>query len=524
MKKKFIKQINIRQLILMFAISMTLLTLLNAFYSAWRVQEQVLMNNALSKHRAYAEKVAATIDLYLTGSIQHLSYSASLIGENVDNKTFILKEIQRIQHQDSGFDAITLINADARLIAAFPDATGLTGHEMNTPGVRKSLKTKLPQISNAYSSATGELVVYVSVPVFDPRGQYYGVLGGSIYLHQKNILSELIRNHYQRDNSYVYLVDNRDVVLYHPDPERIGGQELGNAVVEAVERGESGAMHVTNSRGVAMLAGFSSVHQASWGVVSQQSLKRTLEPVDTLMWQMVAGVMPLGLLGLLVIGWFAHAISHPLRQLADGAEQPDIRKAEEDIRNVKSWYVEATYIRQALLKGLSSISSRMRWLDDQANQDPLTGLLNRRATESVLQQFGEHQTRFAIISLDIDHFKRVNDTLGHDMGDIVLQSLASTLQDNSRQGDYACRMGGEEFLLLLPETPLAAATGFAERLRETIAGTQISGVGSITISAGVTVWPEGEKTITEALKKADELMYQAKRNGRNRTESEWHAG
>jgi diguanylate cyclase (GGDEF)-like protein len=118
--------------------------------------------------------------------------------------------------------------------------------------------------------------------------------------------------------------------------------------------------------------------------------------------------------------------------------------------------------------------------------------------------------------LDIDHFKRVNDTYGHDIGDLVLVKLSEIIRSCSRDGDYSCRLGGEEFLVLLPNVSLSAAAEFAERLRGTVASSTIDVVGSITVSLGVAHWPGSADEISDALKIADEEMYRAKQQGRNR--------
>lgn len=120
-----------------------------------------------------------------------------------------------------------------------------------------------------------------------------------------------------------------------------------------------------------------------------------------------------------------------------------------------------------------------------------------------------------MISLDIDRFKAVNDTFGHDIGDVTLKALAQLLKRSCRKNDTACRMGGEEFMMFFPDTSVEAAADIAERLRKEVAAAKIETVGHITISLGVTVWPSGVDSVSQALKRADELMYQAKQAGRN---------
>lgn len=127
---------------------------------------------------------------------------------------------------------------------------------------------------------------------------------------------------------------------------------------------------------------------------------------------------------------------------------------------------------------------------------------------------------FSIIAVDIDHFKAVNDTWGHDTGDLVIKRLADAMRACSRDEDLLCRSGGEEFLMLLPATPLEDAVHVAERLRAFVDDIRdMPGPGHITISLGVAYWAPGKESLDALLKRADDALYRAKRAGRNRTEA-----
>ncbi|WP_339252774.1 GGDEF domain-containing protein [Sporosarcina sp. FSL W8-0480] len=122
-----------------------------------------------------------------------------------------------------------------------------------------------------------------------------------------------------------------------------------------------------------------------------------------------------------------------------------------------------------------------------------------------------------MLIFDIDKFKRVNDTYGHAMGDEVLKYLAESMLETTREGDICCRFGGEEFVILLPETDKLMAFNIAERLRKKMEST-ISPCGEIvTISIGIAMYPEDGKHPAELLELADQSLYEAKRIGRNRT-------
>jgi diguanylate cyclase (GGDEF)-like protein len=165
-----------------------------------------------------------------------------------------------------------------------------------------------------------------------------------------------------------------------------------------------------------------------------------------------------------------------------------------------------------------------RWTEEQASEariDSLTGLANRRALEEILAAEISRAQRFrhdlAVVLLDLDGFKDKNDSFGHAAGDVMLRAVSVLLSSLARQGDTVARWGGEEFVVVLPETDLPGARRFAERLRRTI---EAHSVGEMRTSASCGVAAMlPEDTVDELLGAADEGLYRAKSNGRNRTET-----
>ena len=153
---------------------------------------------------------------------------------------------------------------------------------------------------------------------------------------------------------------------------------------------------------------------------------------------------------------------------------------------------------------------------DKSTIDPLTGLINRRTLDDVLQKWTAKEKEFAAIMLDIDHFKNVNDTYGHAIGDEVLKYLAKNMKKATREQDICCRFGGEEFIILLPETTAQDAYAIAERLRQTLEKTNSPCGRPITFSAGVASFPKIAANSTDLLELVDNALYEAKRTGRNR--------
>jgi diguanylate cyclase (GGDEF)-like protein len=161
-------------------------------------------------------------------------------------------------------------------------------------------------------------------------------------------------------------------------------------------------------------------------------------------------------------------------------------------------------------------------LEFHASYDALTGLLNRRELlerlETEVSRAQRHDQPLVIFLLDIDHFKRINDTLGHKAGDRVLQGFAAMLNGHLRKMDLCGRYGGEEFIVALPETELHKAVGLAERLRSLIENNDRLAHGlrlSITVSIGISAYPADGSNVAELIDAADKALYRAKNGGRN---------
>jgi diguanylate cyclase (GGDEF)-like protein len=154
--------------------------------------------------------------------------------------------------------------------------------------------------------------------------------------------------------------------------------------------------------------------------------------------------------------------------------------------------------------------------------DELTEIGNRRNFDVRMREEINRSSRFghafSLLLLDIDQFKRFNDEFGHPQGDAVLRALGALMRSMSREGDVPCRIGGEEFAFILPETLKADAMAFAERMRRGVEGTIMAPDGQrpITISLGLAAFPEDGKSPEDLLRAADEALYESKHAGRNR--------
>ena len=279
-----------------------------------------------------------------------------------------------------------------------------------------------------------------------------------------------------------------------------------------------------------------------WQLVLRQPVTTALTPVKLLHQQILWLALALIVLGLLLSLVLARQFSLPIIKLARDARSISSAKLQDF--QTESSLTEIRELANALHTMLQSLQHKQQQLTEanntleqqvaertlelqHANQvlqqlsltDPLTGVANRRRAEQQLQlaiaQFQRYQTPGTVLLLDIDHFKRINDNFGHDIGDLVLKQLAQAWQAELRSSDLLARFGGEEFLVLATQTNLDDAVLLAEKLRVSTAALHIPQVGKVTVSIGVAPFTPDNLEHELFLKQADEALYRAKQTGRN---------
>ncbi|MDM5088550.1 GGDEF domain-containing protein [Aeromonas bestiarum] len=513
---RFLK-IDLRSLILALAVISVMATLSNSFYATYEAQRALLISNTLDANRVYAAKLAEMTNTMIQSSQSQLAYSAALLAPAMKDDSTLLSEMQRLQQQTATFNSVAVVNADAVVVAVYPNTLQVKGARLTSQSARLSITTRQPVITDPFISLSGNYLISISYPIFDKEQVYLGYVAGTIYLQSHNMLSGILGQHYYQDGSSLYVVDRNRTRIYHPDSARVGEKIRDNGVVDRVLNGEEGALALTDETGTEMLAGFAPIPQTHWGVVAQRPRAATLAGLDQQMMHVLLKIIPINLLILLFIWISAIFISRPLWQLAHKAKLMDQQESLKNIARIRVWYFEAAQLKQAMLKGLGLLNTRITQLHNDSHTDAMTGLFNRRGMQQVLDSYQALGLPLAVIALDIDHFKQINDGFGHDVGDQVLAALAALMQQGARQADAVCRSGGEEFLVLLPGLPLPLAFEIAERLRQRVAAHPMPGAGHITISLGVAHWPGSDDDLNAVLKQADKALYEAKRRGRNRT-------
>lgn len=505
---------DLLMLITLLVIASIVITLASSLYASSRVQREVLINNTLESNRVYATKLASTTEIFFQQAKLQLAWSAKEISLGMNDDALTVREVNRLREQTRSFNSVVIVDANGWVKAISPESLMLKGMHLTTSATRQALVERRPLVSKATLSAANNLMVFVSYPVWSANGTYLGFIGGTIYLKKKSILNELLGEQFYRDGSSLYVVDGDNRVLYHQN-SRLIGQTIKPFIRDNSKK-DNGYQQVLKQHGEPVLAGYAIVATPGWMIVAMKPTQTTLEPLSSLVLKVLLRSMPWVLLTIFLVWILARLIAKPLGQLASKATQMDMLGVSLEIGYIRSWYYEASQIKAAMLTGISLLEDKIGRLKFEVQTDPLTSLLNRRGLSAVLEYFIATNQPFAVLALDIDHFKRVNDTWGHDVGDSVIKNVAQQLGKSSRQTDVVCRNGGEEFLMILPGADRDMAGAIAERVRKKIEQQEQNQVGYVTISVGVALWTTDGTSVERVFKQADDALYVAKNAGRNR--------
>lgn len=383
-------------------------------------------------------------------------------------------------------------------------------------------------LASRAASHAAPRVFDVSAPVYGPGGQLLGVLGANV--------------------NWTWLAGLRDALMssdLHPSTDILVLRRDGTAIIGApldtrVLSAETTAAAYASGRGTTetgdMLNAYSIMRgregaQLGWLVLATQPRAVALAEVQRMTFMIILIGCLMALLALLASAALANRLARPLRALTAEADRVGTghgatlglhRGSEEIVRLSSSLrdllqrlgHEEKLRIETAaeLDRTTTRFVSDMRTMRDLAETDPLTGLRNRRA----FIETARHDKGTAILALDIDHFKAVNDTFGHAAGDEVLKQIARNIAHGTRGTDLCARFGGEEFVVLLKGVGPRRARMLADRMRDDIAkAVKLPDGQSVTVSLGVASWEEGEN-LDLVLSRADAELYRAKQSGRNR--------
>ncbi|MFF2752818.1 diguanylate cyclase [Psychrobacillus sp. NPDC058041] len=497
-------------------ISFSLLAILiSTFFSSYIVTKKSLINNSLEQNEVYSLKLAQLTQEVFESMQANLEARKPDVIENIDDPIELTRILDQLLISGKNFNSLSVIGSDAVAIATSPNI-GIAGNKIESPGVLEALSKKTNIISSPYRAVTGRLLILISTPLFDAHNKYIGMLNGTIYLEEDNFIKEILAEHFSEDGSYVFVVDKEGTLIYHPEKNRIGESVRENKVVQRLMEKQSGAKEIFNSKGQHVLAGFSYIDASEWGVVSQTPYKSSLNPLSGIMQKMFFYTMPFVIVFYFLAFLLSEKLASPLKNLALFTMNSNSEETYEKPQ-ISTWYFEAKQLTETIERYRKKHEETLADFKQQSLTDSLTGLRNRRYLDLLFTDLIEQNKVFSIIMIDIDHFKKVNDEFGHQAGDEVLKFLANNMTSATNDKGVCIRLGGEEFLIVIPNSPANVTYELAEKLRTEIEMSMPPINRKITISTGVGEYKLNQESISSLMHRVDEALYAAKSEGRNRT-------
>lgn len=504
-----------------FVILSVLLTLTISITSSTQTQKKSLINNTLSLNLSTAVQMSKTMDSLFQFMQSSLKNAAVSFGEPEESlqKEGLESRLDLIRTSSGYFNSMALVDETGMVRGISPKSIGTAGSHITSSAAKTALQSRKAFISEVYkTSVTKRIIVFLSEPIFDREGNYKGFVSGTIYLQDKNILNQIFGNQFEKsDTSYFYIVDSKGQVLYNPNSDRIG-KDISNAniIVQQLEQGKSGKQQYINLDGVDSLAGYTQIPSTNWGIVVVSPTQKIYDQLyKHFVLLLLRIAIPLVVLTLIVV-WTARQIANPFVSLANlvqnfeqgSVEAPKLRA---------HWNREADLLTRTVVGALRNFRRQNEQLTHEAMTDALTGMMNRRTFEDTIQRWIDELIPFGVLVMDIDRFKMINDTYGHQMGDLVLKQVAGVIQEGVTVQDVSSRYGGEEFVVLLRRADSSKAYLKAEQIRKSVEQAFLQVDYTVTISIGIALYPQHSSAAAELFHLADTALYKAKEDGRNRT-------
>jgi len=484
----------------------------NALYAGYQVQKTQAVRNTLEANRAYAQKLSEVITLYIAAVHRQLDASAAQFSGVPLPDAERASALSRLSARIEGVSTVLLADRQGAITARASDAPQWLGAIPTLTALRVAERRIGEWVRPCCQPQGSPATLTLVNPLPD------GALAAVVVLERGSQIDKLIGEHPYADGTLVYLVNRDGQALYRHGAGGTSADEPGVATEGLPAMAAPGSAQVQDAAGHTMLTGYAPLGKGIWAVVVQRPLDHALSPLNALLREALLFAIPAVLLTLLLVSALAYAIARPLARLTHALANSDAASPQDQqASGLRTWYVEADELREALATRLARHRHEVGRLNVESMTDPMTGLMNRRAMRQRLDELVTARTAFAVIALDVDHFKHINDTHGHPVGDKVLIALAETLGRSVRQQDRPFRVGGEEFVVIVPAASDDAALATAERIRAGVSQTAMPpGVGQVTVSVGVALWPQDAALPQAVVKGADLALYASKQNGRNR--------
>jgi diguanylate cyclase (GGDEF)-like protein len=374
-------------------------------------------------------------------------------------------------------------------------------------------------------------IMVIVEPIRSADGAVLGALGAKVGFGE---VEGILAGYTKEPSQELYLMTRRGAIL--TSSRALDGpflaSRLDTVTADSLFNHEPAPLEFNGFRGTEVLGALRTVPDLEWGVVAEKDRATAYAAIARLR-NLTLALISTVLLGIGLAAYLLGlTIVRPLGRLTQGAAKVAGGDLDVDLpihgRSEVSYMTAVFNEMVARLRRFRdenvAINQELRERNDELRRlsitDSLTGLYNRtQLPESLARELARsqrHQHSFSLLMIDIDHFKRFNDTHGHQAGDDLLRRVAGILRNSLRSCDLAARYGGEEFLILLTETEPEGARTFAEKLRSSVEELRFHGETAVTISIGVASFPDNGDDVESIIRQADDALYDCKRQGRNR--------
>ena len=538
---------SIKSKIIVFALIATIIPSLTMGWVSYVNNRQFLDEKIAQELYSITSHTSRELDLWLKERLYETRVFSSsyVVSENLekifDDKVALIEKkmahrrvreyLKSVREKFIDYEELMVVDTQGNIMAtSFEKQTGVI---MPQNWLQKA-KTGESIIGNpTWDEPLKAGIMVIAVPIVTVQERLLGVLVAKLNFRT---IDQILKNYTIEETGELYLITKKGTVLISSQPisSVFMGSKLSKQVIDKLLSHRAGPVDYENYRGIAVVGTLRMVPRLSWGVVAEKEMEKAYAQIFRLR-NLTIGFFS-GLV--LTIGFVAYLIGlnivRPLNRLIRGADKVAAGDLEVDLpvhsRGELGFMTKVfNHMVARLRQGrdeLATVNQTLRQRNKELHElsitDSLTGLYNHKHLMETLvrevRRSKRHQHPFAVLMMDIDHFKRFNDTYGHLAGDEVLRKMATIFRDSVRGCDYVARYGGEEFLIMLPETGSDRGVQTAERIRNQMAEEKFVGDGktvTITISVGVAVFPEHANFPKSLVSSADTALYKAKKGGRN---------
>jgi diguanylate cyclase (GGDEF)-like protein len=537
---------SIKRKILVFSLLATLIPSLSMGWLFYGYANRIVTEKVAQDLRTVTVQNVRQLDLWLKERVYEVRvFSSSYeVSENLekitrgDTQTMEVVAIRRlkeylksVREKFIDYEELLVVNNKGQVIATSADQVSALSFP---PDWQKRAQTDTPIVGEAYKdNALNKMAMVIAVPIKAHDSRFLGVL--AVKLNFRTI-EEILNHSLLGETGHAYLIsqDGTLIATSRPKLSELMKVKLPFDTSPPESEAETALMEYRDPNGKDVIGTLRRMSQLDWGVVAQIGKEEVY--AQTVRVRILTMMICLGLL--LTIGLTAYflglTIVRPLDRLTKGATK--VAAGDLEVKLSVVGHSEVGYLtevfngmvghlregREALATINKTLTEKNEELRELSITDSLTGLYNRRHFMEVLAnevaRASRHKHAFSVMMIDTDHFKKYNDSFGHQAGDDLLKKIGIIFKESLRSIDSASRYGGDEFIVLLPEVGSEGAFEVGNRLRERVPAETRSGETKrvpVTLSIGLAVFPEHGETLEAIVASADSALYHAKRNGRN---------